>query len=62
MKKTYISPNTMLIMMQQSSMICSSVPGFRGGLDDTDPVNGDKILSRRGYDGWDDEEDEEEDE
>ena len=59
MKKTYISPNTMLIMMQQSSMICSSVPGFKGGLDDTTPVDGDKILSRGGRNDWDDEDEEE---
>ncbi len=59
MKKTYISPNTMLIMMQQSSMICSSVPGFKGGLSNDDPITSDKVLSRRGYNDWDDEDEEE---
>jgi hypothetical protein len=58
MKKKYISPETIMIMMQQSSMICASVEGFKGGLNN-DPVNQDKLLSRRGYDDWDDEDEEE---
>lgn len=59
MKKKYISPETIMIMMQQSSMICTSVEGFKGGLNNDDPVNGDKILSRGGRDDWDDEDEEE---
>ena len=59
MKKRYISPETVMIMMQQSSMICASVEGFKGGLRNDDPVDGDKILSRGGRYDWDDEDEEE---
>lgn len=59
MKKRYISPETIMIMMQQSSIICASVEGFKGGLNNDDPVNGDKILSRGGRSDWDDEDEEE---
>ena len=59
MKKRYISPETIMIMMQQSSIICASVEGFKGGLNNDDPVNGDKILSRGGRNDRDDEDEEE---
>ena len=59
MRKRYISPETVMIMMQQSSIICASVEGFKGGLNNDDPVNQDKLLSRGRYDDWDDEDEEE---
>jgi len=61
MKKTYISPETLLLKLQQQSLICASVEGFNSTLDDenqiTDPNN---MLSRRRNNVWDDEEEEEE--
>lgn len=59
MKKRYISPETIMIMMQQSSIICASVEGFKGGLNNDTPVDQDKLLSRGSYDDWDDEDEEE---
>ena len=60
MKKTYISPETLLLKLQQQSLICASVEGFNSKLDDENPINAEEMLSRRRNNVWDDEEEEEE--
>ena len=62
MKKTYLSPETILMVIATQKMIAASNPeGFNGTLDDTDAnaISPDQMLSRR-HNVWDDEFEEEE--
>ena len=65
MKKIYLQPDTMVINvnLESAMLFGSDTPGGKNGggsQGDFDPTN-QTMGSRRGYDGWDDEEDEEED-
>lgn len=61
MKKTYMSPETSLLLVRTQNMFATSNPtGFDGKLDDTEePTSPDNMLSRR-RSTWDDMEEEEE--
>ena len=58
MKKTYISPDTDMLLIATQQMI--AVSGFEEKLDDN-PIETKDMLSRRRKTVWDDEEEEEED-
>lgn len=65
MKKIYLQPETMVINvnLESAMLFGSNTEGGKNGggnMGDFDPTN-QPMGSRRGYDGWDDEEDEEED-
>ena len=67
MKKTYLSPETSIVLIAMQKMIAASNPnpeGFQEALDDENPINPDDMLSRRRRrDMWEDElEDEEQQE
>ena len=63
MKKTYINPETCIVLLTMQSMIAGSNPqGFNENLDNDNPITPDEMLSRRQRSVWDDEELEEEEE
>jgi len=59
MKKTYISPETLVLKLQHQSIICASPDGFNKELDNDNTITPGDMLSRRRRDIWQDEEDEE---
>ena len=60
--KTYINPETSIVLMTMQTMIALSNPkGFNEELDDENTIVPDDMLSRR-RNVWDDEEDVEEEE
>lgn len=62
MKKTYINPETSIILLTMHGMIATSNPdGFDGTLDNDEPIETSDMLSReRRRTVWDDEEEEDE--
>lgn len=61
MKKTYINPETSIVLLTMQSMIAVSNPeGFDGKTDDENPINPEDMLSRRRKSVWDDGMEEEE--
>ena len=61
MKKTYINPETSIVLVSMQSMMAGSNPdGFKSTLDEDDKITDEKdILSRR-KSVWDGDEEEEE--
>ena len=61
MKKTYMSPETSLLLVRTQNMFATSNPeGFKGQLDEDDKIqDSNEMLSRR-RSTWDDVEEEEE--
>lgn len=61
MKKTYISPETILVLVStQSIMGTSQNPeGFNSNLDDENTITPGEMLSRRRTSVWEEEEEEE---
>ena len=58
MKKTYLSPETSLLLIATTNMIAVSKPeGFNENPDDEKTISPDDMLSRR-RNVWDDEEEE----
>lgn len=54
MKKTYLSPKTIMLLIATHKMIAASNPeGFNGTLDDENEITPDQMLSRR-HNVWDD--------
>ena len=60
MKKTYINPETSILLLATHSIVCASVENFDSTLNDEETINTEKMLSRRRT-VWDDEEEKEED-
>lgn len=61
MKKTYMSPETSIILIATQGMIATSVDGFKSKLDDEDKItNPEDMLSRRNN-VWEEQEEEDED-
>ena len=59
MKKTYLSPETITVLIATHDMIAASNPeGFNKNLDNDNTITPDQMLSRR-QNVWDDEEEEE---
>ena len=59
MKKTYINPETSIVLLTMQKMI--AVSDFNENLDNNDPINPEDMLSReKRRSVWDEEEDEEE--
>ena len=62
MKKTYINPQTRIVLLATKTFITASNPkGFSGTLNETGTDAG-SLLSRRHNDLWDDEEEYDEEE
>lgn len=60
MKKTYMSPETCIVLIATQAMIATSVDGFKSKLDDEDPITKPEDMLSRRNNVWE-EEDEEED-
>lgn len=58
MKKSYINPQTRIVLLTMRTMI--AVSGFDEKMDNNEPINPETILSRRRT-VWDDEDEEDED-
>lgn len=60
MKKEYINPETITVLMNTQTMIALSNPeGFDGNLDNGEEIEAGDLLSRRRHnDAWEDEEEE----
>ena len=59
MKKTYINPETDIVLLAVQHMIAASVDGFNKTLDDENTIDTGDMLSRRHNSVWDDEEENE---
>ena len=57
MKKIYQTPETVTTKIATTMMIAASDPNVK--VDSTESVDADKVESRRNYNIWDDEEEEE---
>ena len=55
MKKTYMIPATIVMKVETTQMIATSVDGFNGSLGSTGS-DGSNALGRRGGNVWDDDE------
>jgi len=60
MKKTYMSPETCIVLIATQAMIATSVDGFKSKLDDDDKITESGQMLSRHNNVWE-EEDEEED-
>jgi len=62
MKKTYINPETSIVLLNMQRMIAASNPtGFNGELNNDNPITPDVMLSReKRRSVWDDEMEEDE--
>lgn len=56
MKKTYLSPESYLLLAAGEEMLAGSVEGFSEELDNDNSIDVDKMLSRHRRDVWEDEE------
>jgi len=60
MKKTYINPETSIVMLTVQKMIAASTEGFNGNLDNKNTIETTEMLSReKRRSVWDEEEEEE---
>lgn len=60
MKKTYINPETNIILLAGQIILSGSVEGFNEKIDEDNTINPDQMLSREHRRTvWDDEEEEE---
>ena len=61
MKKTYINPETSIVLLTMQHMIATSNPeGFNSNLDDSTPINDPSVILSRRKTVWDSDETEEE--
>ena len=60
MKKTYINPETSIVLLTVQKMIAASTEGFNGNLDNENTIETTDMLSReKRRSVWDEEEEEE---
>lgn len=60
MKKSYINPETDIVLLTLQTMIADSIEGFNQELDDKNEIEPEDMLSRRHNNVWDEEGDLEE--
>ena len=60
MKKSYINPETDIVLLTLQTMIADSIEGFSQELDDENEITPEEMLSRRHNNVWDEEGDLEE--
>ena len=61
MKKTYMSPETSIILIATQGMIATSVDGFKSKLDDDDKITKPEDMLSRRNNVWEEQEEEDED-
>ena len=60
MKKSYINPETDIVLLTLQTMIADSIEGFNPELEEDETITAEEMLSRRHNNVWDEEGDLEE--